>query len=180
MSPLTPDDAARFRDALQDLQAGNFSRLSPLFESLTNSSRSPIIEWYDAGRFKNHQSALDEAFTCACFLGRTSVVAYFLARGVDSSGGSGTGLDAFHWAANRGQLDVVRLLIQHTAHIETRSRYGGTVLGTAVWSAIHEPKPDHLPIIQALIEAGARLEEAGYPTGNQPLDDLLRRYGAKA
>lgn len=53
------------------------------------------------------------------------------------------GLDALHWAANRGQPTVVRLLINAGADLETRSMYGGTALGTAVWSAIHEPRGDH-------------------------------------
>ena len=92
--------------------------------------------------------------------------------------GAATGLDALHWAANRGQLDAVRLLIRRKAPLETRSMYGGTVLGTAVWSAVNEPRPDHLPIIDELLTAGARLEDAGYPSGHGPVDAVLRRHGA--
>jgi hypothetical protein len=32
------------------------------------------------------------------------------------------------------------------------------VLGTAVWSALNEPRPDHKQIIKDLLRAGARLE----------------------
>ena len=41
---------------------------------------------------------------------------------------------------------------------------GGTVLGTGVWAAIHEAKPDHLQIIEELLDAGADVNEAGFPT----------------
>jgi len=57
--------------------------------------------------------------------------------------------------------------------------YGGTVLGQAVWSAINESKVDHVAIIEALLAAGAKIEEADYPTGNERIDELLRRHGAK-
>ena len=53
------------------------------------------------------------------------------------------------------------------------------MLGTAVWSAINEPRADHIRIIEALIAAGAKLDAAGYPTGNEQVDEVLRRYGAK-
>jgi len=45
-----------------------------------------------------------------CFLGRTSVVDFLLTRGVDPAAGTSNGLSAFHWAANRGNLDTVKSL----------------------------------------------------------------------
>lgn len=39
--------------------------------------------------------------------------------------------------ANRGQQRAVRLLIQHNVPLESRSVYGVTALGTAVWSVIN-------------------------------------------
>jgi hypothetical protein len=173
-----PIDAppALFPDAIQGLKAGDFSRLEPLFTE--DSSVCQIIEWYEKGLFADEQSALAEALTCACFLGRTRIADYLLAQGVDLLAGTNTGLDGFHWAANRGQLDTVMLLIDRKAALETRSMYGGTVLGTAVWSAINEFKADHIRIIEALINAGARLDEAGYPTENERVDEVLRCYGA--
>lgn len=56
--------------------------------------------------------------------------------------------------------------------------YGVTALGTAVWPAINEPRADHLAIIEELPAAGARVQEAGYPTEREGIDALLRRYGA--
>lgn len=135
-----------------------------------------MVQWHEAGLFRDQTDALAEALTCACFLGRTEAAEYFLQRGVPPSGGARTGLNAFHWAVNRGQLEAVRLLIRWKAPMETRSMYGGNVLDTAVWSAINEPKPHHLPIIEELLKAGARLETEEYPTGHDAIDAILRRY----
>jgi hypothetical protein len=171
-----------FQDAVAGLLAGDFSRLAPLFADDVPDAgqRCAIIAWYELGLFVNEPKALAEALTCACFLGCTTVADYLLHQGVDAAAGNGTGLNALHWAANRGQLDVVRLLLQRKTPLETRSMYGGTALGTAVWSALHEPRADHLQIIEALLNAGARLDDVEYPTGNEQVDELLRRHGAVA
>lgn len=171
-----------FQDAVAGLLAGDFSRLAPLFadDVPDDGQRCAIIAWYEQGLFVKEPKALAEALTCACFLGCTTVADHLLKRGVDATAGNGTGLDALHWAANRGQLDVVSLLLQRKTPLETRSMYGGTALGTAVWSAIHEPRAAHLQIIEALLNAGARLDDVEYPTGNEQVDDLLRRHGAVA
>jgi len=100
---------------------------------------------------------------------------YLLAQGVDPAGGAATGLNAFHWAANRGQLEAVRLLIDAKAPLETRNSYGGTVLSGTVWAAFHEPRSTHLHIIEELLRAGARVDAVDYPTGNERIDVLLRR-----
>jgi len=177
--PAEDSSIALFSGAVQGLQRGDFSRLAPLLEDRPLERRPcQIIEWCDKGYFAAEPAALAEALTCACFLGRTGVAEFLLDRGVDPAAGAGTGLNAFHWAANRGQSETVRLLIRRKASLGTRSMYGGTVLGTAVWSAINEPRPGHLQIIEDLLVAGARLVEAGYPTGHEQVDAVLRRHGA--
>jgi Ankyrin repeats (3 copies) len=172
MSSTEGKDDISFQDAVKGLIAGDFSRLAPLFDG----DRCRIIEWFEAGFFADEPKALAEALTCACFLGCTGVAEHLLVAGVDLSAGAHTGLNGFHWAANRGQLDVVRLLIQRGAPLETLNRYGGTVLGTAVWSAINEPRPDHIQIIETLLKAGARGDGPGYPTGNERVDRVLGQY----
>ena len=168
---------AAFEDALAGLRRGDFSRLDPLFQS-ESGSPSQIVEWVNQGHFSGHDQELAEALTCACFNGRTEVAEYLLRRGIPPSGGVGTGLNAIHWAANRGQLEAVRLLLRHKVSLESRSMYDGTALGTAVWAAINEPRADHLAIIGELLAAGARVKDAGYPTESDDIDALLRRYGA--
>ena len=177
MTTTAGNDDATFSDALEGLHQGDFSRLEPLFEDRPGGSGKPqIIEWYEQGRLRDQPKALAEALTCASFLGRTSVAEYLLGQGLDPSGGAGTGLDALHWAANRGQLEAVRLLIRAKAPLETRSMYGGTALGTAIWSALNEPRRDHLQIIEELLNAGAHLDDTEYPTGRQRIDAILQRY----
>ena len=167
-----------FEEAVRGFMAGDFSRLAPLFNSSSEHSVCPVIQWLDDGLFVLEPTALAEAFTCACFNGCTDSVEQFLARGVNPSGGNITGLNAVHWAVNRGQLPTVNLLIQHKAPLETRNAYGGTVLGCAVWSAVHEPKPDHVRIIETLLNASAHLRGAAYPTGVRRVDEVLERHGA--
>ncbi len=165
---------ALFRDAVQGLAGGDFSRLERLFNSDADDTPR-IVRWYEEGRFAHEGKVLAEALTCACFLGRTDVARHFLEHGVDPSGGIGTGLNAFHWAANRGQVDAVRLLLRWNAPLGTRSVYGGNILDTAVWSAINEPRPGQREVIEELLAAGARLEDEEYPTGDVDIDAMLRR-----
>lgn len=168
-------------DALRGLERGDFSRLEPLFDSLPalEGGKCRMVDWYEKDYFEDHPKALAEALTCACFLGRTGVAQFLLNEGVDVVAGTSTGLSALHWAANRGHLDTVKLLIERGAPLEQRNMYGGTVLGCTTWSARHEPRSDHIPIIEALLVAGANIDESGYPTGNERVDELLRRHGAK-
>lgn len=133
-----------FEDAVAGLLHGDFSRLEPLFRD------GSILRWLEEGRFAAQPEALAEALTCACFVGAVDVAERLLADGVDVNGGNKTGLNALHWAANRGQLEAVRLLLRHGASLEARSMYGGTPLDTALWSAEHEPRAAHAKIIEEL------------------------------
>jgi hypothetical protein len=123
---------------------------------------------------------MEQAFTWACMLGRTSDAAFLLNKGADPLAGNDTGLNGFHYAASSGHLNVVKLLIERKVPLEVTNMYGGTVLGQAVWSAINEPRADHVAIIEALLDAGARVEAADYPTGNERVDEVLRRHRAKS
>ena len=169
-----------FRNAVRDLEEGNFSRLEPLFRNLASSSHAScqIIEWYDLGYFKNEPKALNEALACACFNGRTKVAKFLMDRGVDVIAGDATGMNGYHWAANRGHLETVKLLIERKVPMEIKNMYGGTVLGQTVWSEIHESGPTRIEVIEALLDAGANANAVEYPTGNARVDELLRRHSA--
>jgi hypothetical protein len=163
-----------FRDAVHALDAGNYSLLENL---LVQHGVSLIDLLVAAGEPK---APMEQALTWACMLGRTSDAEFLLDKGVDPLAGDNTGLNGFHYAASGGHLDVVKLLIERRVPLEITNMYGGTVLGQAVWSAINETKVDHIAIIEALLEAGARVEKAGYPTGNERVDEVLRRHGPKS
>jgi hypothetical protein len=171
-----------FRAAVRDLEEGNFSRLEPLFRNLASSSHASgqIIEWYDLGYFRNEPKALNEALACACFNGQTRVAKFLMDRGIDPLAGDATGMNGFHWAACRGHLETVKLLIEKKIPMEVKNMYGGTVLGQTVWSAINERGPDRIDVLEALLIAGAKVDAAEFPTGNARVDELLRRHGANA
>jgi hypothetical protein len=75
-------------------------------------------------------------------------------------------------------LAVVERLIEAGASLEARNVYGGTVLGCAVWSAVHEPRAEHARIVERLLAAGVDVREAAYPSGDAVVDGVLERYGA--
>ena len=166
---------SEFQETVRGLMAGDFSRLEPLFHA-TGGKKCRIIEWCERGLFEKEPEALAEAFTCACFNGCVEVVRYFLERGIDPAGGINTGMNAAHWAGNRGQVEVMRLLLAAKVPLETLNMYGGTVLGTTVWSAIHEPRPGQLENIEILIRADANLAAIDYPTGHAGVDQVLRPH----
>jgi Ankyrin repeats (3 copies) len=116
-----------------------------------------IIQWFDHGYFANEPEALAETVTCASFLGRAKVVAHLLDSGVDPVAGMRSGMNGFHYAASCGQLEVVKVMIERTVPMEILNRYGATVLGQALWSAIHEHESTHAEIIEALISGGAKV-----------------------
>ena len=170
--------AISFEAAAEGLRRGDFSRLAPLFGDPDRPEEpgGPIVEWLDAGRFAGAPNLLAEALTCACWLGQLGVARRLLEEGADPALGTATGLSALHWAANRGQRAAVELLLARGAPTEQRSMYDGTVLGTAVWSALHEPRGDQLGAIGALLAAGADAAAVEYPTGDNAIDTLLVRY----
>jgi hypothetical protein len=157
---------AQFDDALKGLHHGDFDALAPCFfaDPATPTESSQIVQWHLAGKFRTDPIALTEALTCASFLGATEAAQYLLQAGVAPTAGSGTGMDALHWAVNRGQLEAVTLLLKWGAPLEVRNMHDTTVLGTAVWSALNEPRPDHMRIIEELLKAGARPEDVKSPT----------------
>ncbi len=81
-----------FQDAVRGLMAGDFSRLAPLFDTLSDGSPCPVIKWYEGSLF--------------------------------------------------------------------------------------EPGPDRIRIIEALLNAGANVSAADHPSGDESVDEVLRRHGA--
>jgi Ankyrin repeats (3 copies) len=177
MAELVPE-AERFQTAVAGLRRGDFTASAPLFANHAPPRPCPVLRWLQAGWFGDAPDALQEALTCACFLGETDVARELLAHGLDPQGGSATGLNALHWASNRGQLETVRMLLERHPPLEVRNMYGGTVLGGTIWSAIHEPRPAHVEIIKELLRAGARLDAVEYPTGAESVDRVLKQHGA--
>jgi hypothetical protein len=70
--------------------------------------------------------------------------------------------------------------LRRNAPLEVKNRYGGTVLGQALWSAAHGGDPElYIEIIETLIAAGAEIPRRHVPV-NQRVDDWLEKHGSYA
>jgi hypothetical protein len=170
---LDPNSEPLFRDAVEALEKGNYSWL----EELLNQRGVSLIDLLVAAG--EPKVPMEQAFTWSCMLGRTDDARVLLDKGVDPLAGDNTGLNGFHYAGWHGHLDVMKLLIERRVPLEVRNMYGGTVLGSTLDGAANRPHPDHAAIVDALLAAGAKLDEGEYPTGNKSVDEVLRYHGAK-
>lgn len=145
-----------WEQAVKDITDGAYFRIE---KALGGGDRfdNQIIDWFNRGYFEEEPQALAEAVTCASFLGRAKLVAHLIDNHVDPVAGMRSGMNGFHYAVSCGQLDVVKVMIDRKVPMEVVNRYGGTVLGQALWSAIHEHEKTHAEIIEALISGGAKI-----------------------
>ena len=124
------------------------------------------------------KARIESALRYACGWGRTDVVAFLLDHGADAAAHDDDGQTSLHRAAIGGHLEIIKLLLTRNAPLETHNRYGGTVLGQAAWSAAHGGDPAvYVPIVEALIAAGAKVPER-HPPVNQEVDAVLARHGS--
>ena len=157
---------------VEHLKNGDFSALETYFQR-ESQDLSPMLALATSAEFG--ETWIHEALSCAAFLGRIDDVSFMLDHGAISEKGGRSGFDALHYAVNRGHFDLARLLIDRGADLTTVSRFGGTILNTAIWSAVNEPKPQHVAIIRLLIESGASLENVWCPEDREDILALLKQ-----
>lgn len=122
---------------------------------------------------------MEKALIWAATFDRAHVVEFLLRAGVDMSARGNQGFTALHAAAFHGATDATDVLLRWKAPLEIKNDYDGTVLGQTVWACVNKPYPiDYVPIAEKLLEAGADMNGAWYPTGDERMDEVLRRYGA--
>ncbi len=134
------------------------------------------------------KTQMELGFLWACEYGRTSVVEFLLKKGVDLLAQAHHGLTGLHWATMGGHLATIKLLLERGAPLEALNVYGGTVLDGVLWSVINaDPKIDYVPVVEMLIEAGAKVQpgsltwlaqERGPAARKERIAEVLRRYGA--
>jgi ankyrin repeat protein len=71
--------------------------------------------------------------------------------GADVNERSLDGTTALHWAAHRGDLQLVRVLLEHGADVTARNEYGATPISAAAVEGDYD-------VIEALLDAGADVE----------------------
>jgi len=89
---------------------------------------------------------------------------------------------ALHVASWRAYPAIVRFLIRRGTPVDVPDGKGRTALALAVkacvdsyWTERRSPES-----VQALLDAGARVEGTGFPSGFAEVDDLLRAHGARS
>jgi len=126
---------------------------------------------------------LDLAFRIASSMGHTRAALAVLDKGADPTNQDREGFTGLHWAAFFGHLETVLALLARPdakAVLETKNIHGGTVLDATVWAARHVKKEiDRLPVIRALIAAGADIEEVGPRPVDIPAIEALLVAAAK-
>lgn len=146
-----------------------------------------------AGHLKAPATAqkLQRGFLWACEFGHNDVVEFLLDKGADLHDQAGTGQTALHWAVVGGGMTTIELLLRHKVPLEELNAYGGTVLGQALWSSVNgEPEVNYVPIIERLLNAGAKIEDRalawlekqnGREAGEKArIAEVLRRHGASS
>ena len=102
-----------------------------------------------------------------------------LTQGLDIETVGPWGGTVIHHAAWHGHPQTVALLASRGAQLETINQYGGTALDAAVWAVGHSGfDRDYLPVIRALLEAGANVQAVSpFPSGHPQVAALLREFG---
>jgi len=134
-------------------------------------------------RFLKEQ--VQSAFMWACDFGRTKVAEFLLEKGADLAVQNQDGQTGLHLAACSGHLDTVKMLLKRRPPLEVQNAWCGTVLGSVLWAAVnHDPNVDYAPIVEALIDAGAKVEPGSAawwarqdvlcPASKQRIEDCLK------
>lgn len=90
------------------------------------------------------------------------------------------GYTPLHNAAWAGSGDLVELLIARGHPVDIRDpAYDATPLGYALHDCLVEkrhPEGEFARVVKALLEAGSPVKGLKYPTGDEPVDEVLRAY----
>jgi ankyrin repeat protein len=119
------------------------------------------------------------AFLRACEYGRTDVAAVLLEHGAAIAREGDDRMTALHLASAGGHLFTVKLLLEHGAPLEVENIWGGTPLTGTLWCAVdHDPHTDYVPIVAALVGAGAKIP-VGMPEQWEKAETLIPEAQAR-
>ena len=99
----------------------------------------------------------------AAMQGRIDQVRALLRDGEDVNAAQGDGMSALHWAAERGDAEMVEVLVVAGAEVEAITRIGG-------YTPLHiASRGARALAVQALIEQGADVNARTAPSGSTPI-----------
>jgi ankyrin repeat protein len=136
------------------------------------------VRWYKVPRSAKAHTEL--ALAWACRFQHAGIADYLLDMGVHAAAADPYKMTALHWAAANGMMDLIERLVKLRAPLEVENQWGGTVLNSTLHFALFQPTAgvDYPAVIETLLEAGADVSIAGpYPSGNEQIDEVLRRHG---
>ena len=122
---------------------------------------------------------LEEAYWSACKYGHTEVVECLIKCGVDIDARGGANNTGLMLASQRGRRDTAEMLLDFGASVELKNDFGGTALGSTMYFLANHPVPDtdYAGVIELLINAGSEFNFADTLTGDDKVDDMLRKRG---
>lgn len=116
----------------------------------------------------SQSSKAGDLFVYAAVDGEIGVLRGMLARGVSPDAKDYEGKTALHVAAGLGQMDVLRLLLEHHADVNAMSDYGDSPLALAVNN--HQEGAQKM-----LAAAGARFVKGTEEQRNKAIDERIRK-----
>jgi hypothetical protein len=103
-----------------------------------------------------------------------------LRRGFPVTARSQHGGMPLHWAAFHGNAEMMTEILRHDPPLEARDRqFDATAMGWLIHGAVHgswSAGGNHGACAHLLRAAGARVDEASLPTGNDDIDRVLRAH----
>lgn len=122
---------------------------------------------------------LEEAFWSACKYGHTEVAECLLKCGLDIDARGGANNTGLMLASQRGRRDMVEMLLDYGASVELKNDFGGTALGSTMYFLANHPVPntDYAGVIELLLNAGSEFNFVDKLTGDDEVDDILRKRG---
>jgi ankyrin repeat protein len=114
-----------------------------------------------------------DGFTWACEFGRTEVVEFLLASGIDvGTKLKSHGATGLHWAAYGGHAAIIKLLLERGSRVDVEDEtYNGTPLGWALyaWDTLPAQKKaersSYYEAIALLVRNGAKPDPSYYDSG---------------
>jgi len=126
---------------------------------------------------------LESAFLFACAYGRSKVVRFLLAEGVDPGASGRDGRNGLHMAGYCAHTEVIQVLLEKGAPVDARDRdYHATPLDVALWTWEHTSdraeRERCYDVVARLVQAGAKFDPEQWRDPQSIKGGMLDRIAA--